>query len=100
MGLLHNFQKYGLYTTYLLLNLKNINKELQDFLDRNTHVFYAARLIGSYTAIIYVVSTNPLELAEKLKEIRTVIKEDLLNIDLLHMEKVHKYVQFPVQELP
>ena len=99
-GLLHNFQKYGLYTTYLLLNLRNISKELQDFLDRNTHVFYAARLIGSYTAIIYVVSTNPLELAEKLKEIRTVIKNDLLNIDLLHLEKVHKYVQFPVQELP
>jgi len=99
-GLLHDFQKYHLYTTYLLLNLRDISKELQQFLQKNKHVFYAARLIGSYTAIIYVVSTNPLELAEKLKEIRTVIKEDLLNIDLLHMEKVHKYVQFPVQELP
>jgi len=98
-GLLHNYQKYGLYTTYLLLNLKNISKELQDFLHKNRHVFYAARLIGSYAAVIYVVSGNPLELAEKLREIRTVVGDDLLNIDLLHLEKIHKYLQFPLQEL-
>ncbi len=98
-GLLHDFQQYRLYTTYLLLNLKDISKALENFLQKNQHVFYAARLIGSYTAIIYVVSSNPMELAEKLKEIRTVIKDDLLNIDLIHLEKVYKYIQFPLQEL-
>ncbi len=98
-GLLHDYKQYGLYTTYLLVNLKETSKKLESFLHHNTHVFYAARLIGPYTAVIYVVSRDPLELGEKLKEIRAVLKDDLLNLDLLQMEKIHKYVQFPMQEL-
>ena len=98
-GFLHDFQKYGLYTTQLLVNLREVSKELKDFLNRNSHVFYSARLIGTYSAVIYIVSKDPLELGERLKEIRRIIGDDLLNMDLIHLEKVEKYIQFPMQEL-
>lgn len=98
-GLLHNFQKYGLYTTQLLVNMKDVSKELKEFLNKNSHVFYAARLVGSYSAVMYIVSKDPLELGERLKEIREILKDDLLNIDLIHLEKIQKYIQFPMQEL-
>ena len=98
-GLLHNFQKYGLYTTQLLVNMKDISKELKEFLNKNSHIFYAARLIGSYSAVIYIVSKDPLELGERLKEIRETLKDDLLNMDLIHLERIQKYIQFPMQEL-
>jgi DNA-binding Lrp family transcriptional regulator len=98
-GLLHNFHKYGLYTTQLLLNLKKVSQELKNFLYKNPDVFYSAQLIGSYSAIIYLVSTNPVELGQKLKEIRMILGEDLINMDLIHLEEVEKYVQFPMCEL-
>ncbi len=98
-GLLHDFQKYGLYTTQLLVNLKETSKELKEFLHKNSHVFYSARLIGAYNAVIYIVSKDPLELGEILKEIRRIIGDNLLSMDLIHLEKIHKYIQFPIQEL-
>ncbi len=98
-GLLHNFQKYGLYVTQLLVNLKDVSKELKDFLQKNSHVFYAARLIGAYSAVIYIVSKDPISLGERLKEIRRIMGDDLLNMDLIHLEKIEKYIQFPIQEL-
>ncbi len=98
-GLLHDFQKYGLYTTQLLLNLKDVSRELKEFLHKSSHIFYSAKLVGVYSAVIYIVSKDPLELGGKLKEIRTILGDDLLNIDLINMEKIHKYVQFPMQEL-
>ena len=98
-GLLHDFQKYGLYTTQLLLNLKDVSKELKEFLHNSSHVFYSARLIGAYSAVIYIVSKGPLELGDKLREIRKILGDDLLNMDLINMEKIYKYVQFPMQEL-
>lgn len=98
-GLLHDFQKYGLYTTQLLLNLKDVSKELKEFLHKNPHIFYSARLIGAYSAVIYIVSKDPLELGDKLKEIRIILGDDLLSMDLINMEKIHKYIQFPMQEI-
>ena len=98
-GLLHDFQKYGLYTTQLLVNLREVSRELKEFLHKNSHVFYSAHLIGSYSAVIYIVSKDPLELGERLKEIRRIMGDNLLNMDLIHLEKIEKYVQFPMQEL-
>ena len=98
-GLLHDFQKYGLYTTQLLLNLKDVSQKLKEFLHNSPHVFYSARLIGAYSTVIYIVSKDPLELGDKLRKIRTILGDDLLSIDLINMEKIHKYVQFPMQEL-
>ena len=98
-GLLHDFQKYGLYTTQLLINLREVSKELKDFLHTNSHVFYAAHLIGTYGAVIYIVSKDPLELGERLREIRKIIGDDLLSLDLINLERIYKYIQFPIQEL-
>ncbi len=98
-GLLHDFKRYGLYTTQLLVKLKDVSKELKEFLHKNSHVFYSARLIGSYDAVIYIVSKDPLELGDKLKEVRSILKDDLINMDLIYMEKIYKYTQFPMQDL-
>jgi len=98
-GILHDFQKYGLYVTQLLVNLREVNKKLKDFLHKDSYIFYSASLIGSYSAVIYIVSKDPLELGDKLKEIRMIIGDDLLGIDLIHLEKIYKYIQFPLKEL-
>ena len=98
-GLLHDFQKYGLYTTYILLNVKTFDKEFLDHLQKEPNVFYAAGLTGSYSGIIYLVSHNPEELGVKLKGIRKALGNNLLSFDLIQMEKIYKYLQFPEKEL-
>ena len=98
-GLLHDFQKYGLYTTYLLLNVKTFDKAFLDYLQKEPNVFYGAKLTGAYSGIIYLVSHNPEELGEKLKGIRKALGDNLLSFDLIHMEKIYKYIQFPEKEL-
>ena len=98
-GLLHDFQKYELYTTYLLVNASSFDKKFMDYLEKEGNVFYAARLMGAYAGIIYLVSHNPEELGQKLKGIRKALGDKLLSFDLIHMEKIYKYVQFPQNEL-
>lgn len=98
-GLLHDFQRYGLYTTYLLVNASSFDKSFIEYLEKEENVFYAARLVGSYAGIIYLVSHNPDELGRKIKGIRKSLGDKLLSFDLIHMEKIYKYVQFPEREL-
>jgi DNA-binding Lrp family transcriptional regulator len=98
-GLLHDFQKYGLYTTYLLVNASSFDTEFMEYLEKEKNVFYAARLMGTYGGIIYLVSHTSTELGEKLKGIRKALGDKLLSFDLIHMEKIYKYVQFPEREL-
>ncbi len=98
-GLLHDFQKYGLYTAYLLLNVKTFDKSFLDYLEKELNVFYGAKLTGAYSGIIYLVSHNSGELGEKLKAMRKALGSDLLSFDLIQMEKIYKYIQFPEGEL-
>lgn len=98
-GLLHDFQKYGLYAAYLLLNVKTFDKSFSDYLEKEKNVFYGAKLTGAYSGILYLVSHNPEELGEKLKNIRKILGEKLISFDLIQMEKIYKYVQFPKREL-
>lgn len=99
-GLIHDFKKYGLYANYLLLKLRNINKKkLGDYLQMNKNVFYSAKLLGEYNCIIYMTSKNPDELGNQLKEIRNILGDSVIEMDLLYLEKVDKYVQFPEEIL-
>lgn len=95
-GLLQDFKKYGLYTTYFLLNLNNLDeKKFKDFLAANNNVFYCAKLEGEYNCIAYLVSQNPHELGEHFSSLMRVLGASIRKIDLLFLDKVHKYVQFP-----
>ncbi len=98
-GLLHNFQKYSLYTTYLLVNASGFDKNFIEYLEKEDNVFYAACIMGAYAGIIYLVSHNPEELGQKLKGIRKALGDKLLSFDLIHMGKIYKYIQFPEKEL-
>jgi DNA-binding Lrp family transcriptional regulator len=99
-GLIHDFKKYGLYTTYFLFKLKKFDEEeLKDLLLRNDHVFYAAKLEGEYNCIIYVVASNPDEIGEQYDKIYSVLSSSIIESDLLFLKKLHKYVQFPEDEL-
>ena len=99
-GLLHDFSKYGLYTNYLLLKLRNVDiKKFKDYLQQNENIFYSAKLIGEYNCMIYITSKNPDEFGVQLKEIRNLLKDSIIDMDLLHLEKIHKYVQFPEEML-
>lgn len=99
-GLLHDFRKYGLYTNYLLLKLRNVDmRRFEDYLQQNENIFYSAKLIGEYNCIIYITSKDPGEFGEQLKEIRNLLKDSIIDMDLLHLEKIHKYVQFPEELL-
>ena len=99
-GLLHNFRKYGLYSNYLLLKLRNIDiKKFEDYLQKNENIFYSAKLIGEYNCIVYITSKDPDEFGKKLKEIRNLLRDSIIDVDLLHLEKIYKYVQFPEEIL-
>ena len=95
-GLLHDFSKYGLYTNYLLLKLRNVDTKLfENYLLNNESIFYSAKLIGEYNCIVYITSKNPEEFGGQLREIRNLLKDSIISMDLLHLEKIDKYVQFP-----
>lgn len=98
-GLLHDFKKYNLYTNYFLLNLKKHDeKKFRDFLMMNENIFYCAKLEGGYNCIVYIVSSNPHELGENFSNLMNVLSKSVKKIDLLFLNKIHKYVQFPEGE--
>jgi len=95
-GLLHDFEKYDLYTTYFLLKLKNVDEpKFKEYLRQNENIFYSAKLTGAYNCIIYMVSSNPKELGEQFRELSSILQESIMAIDLLFLEKIQKYIQFP-----
>jgi len=46
-----------------------------------------------------MTSKNPDELGNQLKEIRNILGDSVIEMDLLYLEKVDKYVQFPEEIL-
>ena len=95
-GLLHDFKKYGLYANYLLLKLKNVDeRRFKNYLLSNNNIFYSAKLIGEYNCVLYITSKNPEEFGRQLKEVRQLLKGSIIEMDLIHLEEIYKYVQFP-----
>ena len=101
-GLIHNFSKYGLYVNYFLIDIntkKFIEKEFQTFLKTTKNIFCCAKLEGDYNCIIYVASENPSELGELQSDLMNSLGNSIKKIDLLFMEKILKYEQFPQEIL-
>jgi len=99
-GLIHDFKKYGLYSSYILYKAKNLNnEELKQYLEHNKNIMYGPKLKGDYDGIIYVLSENPTELGKIYAEIIDIIGSSLQEVDLIIWDKIHKYVQFPEKEL-
>lgn len=100
-GLIHDFKKYNLYTTYFLVNLKGkyFEKDFKNYLAMKPNIFYCAKLDGDYNCILYVVSENPNELGKVYEEIIEILDNSVESIDLLFLDKIYKYLQFPEKEL-
>tara|TARA_Y100000310_G_C20625158_1_gene785439 strand:+ start:579 stop:1571 length:993 start_codon:yes stop_codon:yes gene_type:complete len=100
-GLIHDFKKYGLFANYFLIKRdkeKLKEKDFVEYLNSKTNIFYSPKLEGDYDLIIYVVSENPSELGEINNEIRKSLGDSIIEMDLLFVDEILKYEQFP-QEL-
>lgn len=74
-------------------------ENFKSFLKKNKNIFYCTALEGDYDCICYFSSSNPEELGKIYSEIFEELGDSIELIDLLIWDKVHKYVQFPGQEL-
>jgi len=101
-GLIHDYQKYGLFVNYFLVKVdkKKLNeKNLLKYLNSKINVFYCPKLEGDYDYIIYVASENPIELGKINSEIRKSLDKSIKELDLLFMGETLKYEQFPAELL-
>lgn len=100
-GLIHDFKKYNLYTTYFLINFKGkyFEKKFKDYLATNTNIFYCAQLEGDYDCILYVLSDNPDKLGKIYDGILDALDNSIESMDLLFLDHIYKYIQFPEIEL-
>jgi Lrp/AsnC family transcriptional regulator, leucine-responsive regulatory protein len=101
-GLIHDFQKYGLFVNYFLINVnkKELNeREFLNYLNSKINIFYCAKLKGDYDYIVYVASGNPSELGEINNDLMLSLGDSIKGLDLLFMGETIKYGQFPVKIL-
>ncbi len=101
-GIIHDFKKYELFSNYFLIKCdktKLNNKDFARFLNSKTNIFYSPKLEGDYDFIVYVVSENPSELGEINNEIRKALGDSIIEMDLLFVDKILKYEQFPQEAL-
>ncbi len=101
-GLIHDFQKYGLFVNYFLIKSdeKKLNeKEFIKYLNSKINIFYCPVLEGDYNYIVYVISENPTELGEINTEIRRNLGDSIEELDLLFLGEILKYEQFPMDML-
>lgn len=100
-GLIHDFKKYRLFANYFLIKCDKEKLKENDFaryLNSKTNIFYSPKLEGDYDFIVYVVSENPSELGEINNEMRKSLGDSIIEMDLLFVDEIVKYEQFP-QEL-
>ena len=101
-GLIHDFKKYGLFANYFLIKCDKAKLKENDFarfLNSKTNIFYSPKLEGDYDFIVYVVSENPSELGEINNEIRKALGDSIIEMDLLFIDEILKYEQFPQEVL-
>jgi DNA-binding Lrp family transcriptional regulator len=95
-----NYSAFGYYTNFMLLKLRNVSEQkLESYLLSKKEIFYAGRIVGTYTCIIYTITKNPDDFAELMRDIKITFKENLLDSQLFYFEKVLKQTQFPPPEL-
>lgn len=94
-GLIHNFHKYNLHTSSILLNVKDYKLDsFKKTIHSIPNVFYTAKAKGDYNIILYITSKDPTELGKITERIRESLKE-IIESDLLLVGEILKYEQFP-----
>ena len=91
-----NYTKMGYFTNFLFVKFAGLDDtKLKEYFVNNKNVFYVGRLTGSYNAIIYTLTKTPDELSNLIRNFRIEFKEHVIDLLLLHFDKVIKEVQFP-----
>ena len=95
-GIFPNFNTFGYYANYVLLNIESIDdKKFMHYVQNNNKIFYTAKLIGKYDIILYFVSKHPDELNDEIRKLRNFFPNQIIDIEMLSFDKIHKSVQFP-----
>lgn len=99
-GVLFHFHKFGYFTNYTLLKLKNYDSAaFSSFVDSKKYIMYSARLSGECNCIVYTWSKTPEDFGNQLREIRAQLKDSLIDYDVIYYGEVLKNVQFPEEVL-
>jgi DNA-binding Lrp family transcriptional regulator len=95
-GIFPNFNKFGTYANYVFLNVESLDDtKFGQYVRNNGKIFYAAKLIGKYNVLLYFVSKHPSELHEEIRKLRNVFSNNILALEMLSFDEIHKSVQFP-----
>ncbi len=96
-GTFPNFDRLGYYANYVFLNVESIDdKKFGQYIRNNKNIFYAAKLIGKYDVLLYFVSKHPSELHEEIRNLRKLFSNQVISLEMLSFDKIHKSVQFPM----
>lgn len=95
-----HYDQFEYYSNFMLIKFSTTSqKEIQQYVDSVPEIFYAGRIVGTYSAIVYVVSRSPNDFTRLVKYIKIRFKEQLLDLQLFYFDKVFKQTQFPGIEL-
>jgi DNA-binding Lrp family transcriptional regulator len=95
-GMTPNPQKFGLFTSYFLLNIRDLNTPgITSYIQSKKNIFYTAELIGKYNLILYIAAQTPQELHREAFELRRFLKDQILDLEMLNFDETLKSVQFP-----
>lgn len=99
-GLIHDFQKYGLFNAFVLFKSKSVNdSKFSEYLEKQKNVYFSPKLSGSYDGIVYILASNPVELGKIYNDLIEHLGVSVEKVDLLFWGDVLLYTQFPEGEL-
>lgn len=95
-SLMPNYAKFNLFTSYFLISLKNINREkIAKYVQSRDRIFYAAELIGKYNLIVYISSQKPADIHQEVFSLRKLLKDSVIDFELMSFDETLKSIQFP-----
>lgn len=91
-----NYTALGYFTNFIFVRFAGVDdSKLKEYFLKNKNVFYVGKMTGSYNAIMYTITKDPNDFADIMRDFRITFKEHILDLLLLHFDKVIKEVQFP-----
>jgi len=98
-GVIHNTTKYSIFSIHLLCNFKTISKTTEEFLKKSSNIFFAPKTIGSHNLMIYLNFENLEEMGVFIRNFKEITENELLDLQILTIDKFFKFVQFPTKIL-
>jgi DNA-binding Lrp family transcriptional regulator len=96
-GININFSSFKYVSYCILLTMKGTvpQEEIYSTMQKSDNIFYANRLSGKYSIIMYVLANSPQELKKTMFHVRKSIGKDILDMEILIFDELYNYTQFP-----